>query len=570
MLSPTEQIKLSSRSVPAYVSCVLLFTFSLVLSFQAAAASNSMPDELYQGMIKFELESGNHFNALVLMDEDYAKAHPVDYASALNGFNVKGEVFSIIDSVKKQKKVLDPQDIFNIGKVQYEDDQCIPALKSFQKLKNKLSLDDKQKWAFYRANCFIKLNSNKKAGQVLTDILGGVWASYAYYNLAMSYAEGSRDKTKSLVALRVAESLNQGETKEEKSLNDRINLSAGALYLESGKPDLAIKFFKKVHLDSDSSAHALYLNGLSHLELGDFRSATQSWFSTKKYSLVIQSASESLLAIPYAYERSGYISQALESYLQASSHFENELEIIDKIDALLEKHGAQKILLEESEIAGLEWFLAKDVVTNTMRASYYNYFMQDYEIYDVVELHAELSMLFNSLEYWQSQLVVFNKSLKNKKKNFKSRSKKFSADKISARIDTQSAKLNEIKGSSTLTPSLSKNLKISVMLNSISTLENRLKSLKEKIKKGQGRLNNQLSESKRLNRKIKVHKKRLRALLSELDSLITEKTRARLAKLRITMLSNFERAEQGLIHIFEGIAESKKIKKRNLLDGRYK
>jgi hypothetical protein len=35
------------------------------------------------------------------------------------------------------------------------------------------------------------------------------------------------------------------------------------------------------------------------------------------------------------------------------------------------------------------------------------------------------------------------------------------------------------------------------------------------------------------------------------------------------MVSNFERSEQGLIHIFEDMAESKQMKKRNLLDGRY-
>jgi len=529
-----------------------------------------MPSELYEGMVRFELESNDYFDALVLMDENYKKSHQVDYAYALSGFNVSNDVAPLLAGSKKKVNDFTSRDHFNIGKIQYQSDECVPALKSFKKLKNKLSLEYKQQWAFYRSNCFIKLGSNKRSAQVLTDILGGVWASYAYFNLAMSYAEGSRDKTKALIALRVAESLNAGKTREEKSLNDRINLAAGALYLEGGKPGLAVDFFKKVHLDSDTAPKALYLNGLSQLELGDFRSATQSWSSAKTYPLVQQSVAESLLAIPFAYERSGYVSQALEAYLEASSGFEDELDIIDKIDSLLEKYGAQKILIEESEIAGLEWFLAKDVVTNTARASYYNYFMQDAEIYDSVELHSELTMLLDSLEFWSSQLVVFDRSLDDKQKNFKQKSKTFDASSVRKEIEKHRSDIVRIKASSEISPAKAKSLQLQAMTNSIGTLKSRLSSLQDKIKKGKGSLSVQLKKISELSKRIDHVQRRLSDLIGALDKQITEMVRTRLGKLRREMLSNFERAEQGLTHIFEGIAESKQMRKKNLLDGRYK
>jgi len=547
------------------LSCISVIIFGLIAPFVHA-----MPNELYEGMVGFELESGNFFNALVLMDDAYREKYPVNYASALNGFNIEGGVKDLLEVALKKNKSLGNQDYFNIGKIQYHSDECIPALKSFKKIKNKLSLEDKQEWAFYRANCFIKLGSNKRAIKALKDILGGTWASYAYYNLALSFAEGSRDKRKALGVLRIARDLNAGKTQEEKSLKDKIHLAAGALYLEEGKPDAATSFFKKVYLDSESAPKALYLNGVSHHELGDFRAATQAWSSAKKYSLVDSSVSESLLAIPYAYERSGYISQALEAYFEASASFENELEKIDKVDSLLEKYGAQKILIEESDIEGLEWFLARDVVTNTTRATYYNYFMQENVIYDAVELHAELSMLLDSLSFWRSQLVVFDASLKNKRKNFKSQSKNFNVKAVEKKINKFKKQADDIKSNKTMTPNLAKNLQMPAITSSVDSLRKRLLSLQQKILKGRHGLESQLEQSAKLNKNIKVLNNRLVNITKLLDEKITFLIRERLALLRIQMVSNFERSEQGLIHIFEGISESKSVKKSNLLDGRYK
>jgi hypothetical protein len=552
--------------------CIVLFGSFLYSAavFASAEQRGGMPDELYEGLVKFKLNSERYYDALTLMDSAYIARHPVDYATALHGFNLLDEGRALINkAISKPKKML-PEDFFNSGRIYYSDDDCIGALKAFKKLKNKLSLEDKQKWVFYRANCFIRLGSDSRAAKVLTDMIGGVWASYAYFNLAMSYAEGSRDKTKALVALRVAESLNQGKTDEEKALNDRINLAAGSLYLEGKKPALAIEFLKKVHLKSDSSAAALYLHGLAKLESGDFRSATQSWFSAKTYPLINQSVSESILAIPYAYERSGYISQALEAYLEASTSFERELRVIDKVDAALETHGAQKVLIESSEIAGLEWFLAQDVVKNTTRAAYYRYLAEDDQIYDDIELHAELGMLLKSLNFWASQLAVFEGALNDKRTNFDVKRASFDPNSIKRKIAKYEQAIRTVKQNKVMNAELAKNIRLDALENGVATLKLRLKSLKGKVSKGQEKLKSQLGTSKEISQQVKEKVEQLEALRKKLDVVITKSSRERLAHLRHVMLSNYERAEQGLVHIFQGIAENKSTKKKNRLDGRYK
>jgi len=563
--------------VTNFARCILInnvFRVTLLAAcFIASPLSHSMPKSLYVGMVQFELDRGNHFKALTLMDEAYQDAHVVDHVTALNGFNINSDIDKILKKVYAQVKnksiTLTSKDYFKIGRLEYQLGRCKPALRAFKKLKNKLSQEEKQEWIFYRANCFIRLGSNKNAMQVLNDTVDGIWASHAYYNLGVSYDESSRNKSKALKAFKLAILLNKGKTLQEKALKNQINLSVGSVYLNAEKPDLSSNFFKKVYLDASIAPQALYLNGLAKLELNDFRAATQSWFSVKKYPLVNQSVAEALLAIPYAYERSGYISQALEAYLEASSSFETELKIISKVDSLLKKYGAAKILIEDSNIEGLEWFLAKDVVTNTMKATYFSYFMSDFEIYDAVELYSELKMLSESMQFWSSQLEVFSRSLKDKEATFSKKSKAFSLVNTQKKIDRVTNRIRSIQNKNTLTQRQIDRMQITKMETNASKLSMRLAQLKGKVAQGRGQLKSQLEINKALNNRRKLSQKQLKTVIEKLDKQITLLIRGQLGVLKTQMSANFERSEQGLVHVFQDIAESSK-KQKNRLDGRYK
>ena len=167
----------------------------LIISAPTIAKIHNIPDELYNGMIKFELDSGKYFDSLVLMDEEYQAKHYVSYLAALQGFNITQAMPKQLAKALKLKDISD-SDYYQIGKIEYLQGNCIPALKAFKKIKNNKTLEYREPWSFYRANCFIKLGSNARAVQALNDALSGTWAAYAYYNLAVSYAETSRDKVR--------------------------------------------------------------------------------------------------------------------------------------------------------------------------------------------------------------------------------------------------------------------------------------------------------------------------------------------------------------------------------------
>lgn len=531
----------------------------LLISVFASTSLHATPDALLEGVIQFEVERGNYFGALSQFPEQTHERFPISYAAAMSGFGMsKDSILKQLDRSKADKKSLTADQRFRIGRVYYKIDECIEALKAFKGLTNKLGLEEKQEWAFYRANCSIILGSKKKAAQVLSDILSGLWISHAYYNLSMAYSASSTNKTKALVALRVASSLNPGETRAEKELNDRIFFAAGSFYLQNEKPRLALDFFKKVNLDSMIAPQALYMHGVALLEEKDFRAATQSWFSARKYATIQQGVAEALLAIPYAFEGSGYTTQALEAYFEASNTFKKELERISKVKKLVKKHGVRKVLIEENDLAELEWFLAKDVAKNTQRAAYYTYLMQAPEIYDTIQTMTELQLLKENQELWQDELNVFDVSLKSKSSGFKKRSSSFAKQNFSKQIKSIARKAEKVGNSEAK----------GLMVAAAAELSAREKSLSVKIKQGRAQLSDQQKSIKSYKKLVSKNLKALDALIARHDKHISDLAMTRFQELEQSMTANFEKAEQGLVHILETIAEANNPV-RNRLDGRY-
>ncbi len=553
------KVTLLTRHVKRFAHRFANLLLSALLLLCVSLPVAAVPDSLLEGVVKFEVERGNYLGALTRFSKQTHETYPISYAAALTGFGMdKDSILSQLTRSKVDKKSLTADQRFRIGRVYYKNGECIDALKAFKGLTNKLGLEEKQEWAFYRANCSIILGSKKKAAQVLSDILSGLWISHAYYNLAMAYSEASTNKTKAVVALRVASSLNPGETRAEKELNDRVYFAAGSFYLQNEKARLASDFFKKINLDSMIAPQALYMHGVALLEQKDFRAATQSWFSARKYATIQQGVSEALLAIPYAFEGSGYTTQALEAYLEASDSFKKELGRIQKVKGLIRKYGVRKVLIEESQLADLEWFLAKDVAKNTQRAAYYSYLTQDSEIYDTIHTMTELQLLRDNQQLWRDELNVFSVSLKSKSSGFKKKAGAFSRQTFEKKIKALNNKARKVANPEAK----------SVLLEAADELAARERLLSKKIKAGRSKLSSQQKSVKSYQRSVDKNLKALNVLIEKHDEHISEMAISRLVELESSMTANFEKAEQGLVHILETIAEANNPV-RNRLNGRY-
>lgn len=555
------------------VLCVVrtaLLAFGVATITPVNAVAAELAPKLLEGLVRYDIESGNYFRALVWMDDAFRQAQPVTYAEALHGFGLTEDSSAVIEQLYKAKTTLTPMDRYRLGRLEYETGQCKEALKNLKDLKNDIKPEERQEWAYYRASCSIRLGGNNYAAKALSEELGGLWVAYGYFNLAMSYLSGSTDIKKAIVALRVASEVNPGKSRIERELNDRINVAAGSIYLKDNNPETALEFFKKVHLDSKVASQALYLNGVAYHELDNFRTATQSWTKVQSYPTITSGASEALLAIPFAYERSGYVGQALDAYRSASDIFTGELATIRKLKEALKKYKVRRILIEQSEIAELEWFLKKDVAKNTPRATFYTYLMEDEEIYDTVELLREMSLLGGTMDFWTSQLNVFDVSLQRKHQDFQRKRGQLNADSVRNKVAAFDQRYAALMAQADALQVSKTHLDLDEMTQGLGDLNERMTHLSEITSQGTGRLSAQLDTSRALNQRMQAAKQRLSRMLGQLDDEATVLVVARLEELEQLQMFNFERAEQGLIHILENIAESKVDKKHNPLDGRYR
>jgi hypothetical protein len=532
--------------------------FYLAIAMGAGYLS-AMPQALKTGVLEFELERNRYLSTLLLLNDGDINENAVLYASALQAFDMPLTLEKFDLGSKVDIAALDDKSKFRLAQFYINQEDCVDGLKL---LKGKaLSLDaaNQQKRAYYRAKCFIKLGHDELAAQALSKALSGEWAAHAYYNLAMEYLTTSKSKKRALVALKVARELNAQVGGSAAELTHRINLNAGKIYLDSDRSDLAIGFFNEIPLSSRYVTEGLYLHGFSRLVQNDYRAAAQSWQANLKHALIEPGVSESLLALPLSYKESGYQTQALEAYLDASSRFKKELKIVTDIKALIKKYSAREVLIEDSDRAELQWFLNKTGAKNTQRVAYYKFVLQDEEVYRRIKLQQELSSLDAGLKYWAGQLKVFKSALQARKKDVSSFPNLMKKAALEQRLSESKKRFSKLASAHT-------ELKGGEVEGVLSELSSRIETLKAGVGSSNAVITDQFKAIARLETAVKSTQKRSKALLAKLDKDISDLSIERLELLENRLIGHKEFAELGLVNILEGIARAR-TKRTNVLDG---
>lgn len=547
----------------SHVIRAVFWVFVTIPSAMVAAQSqgstttlSSLPQEMTDGLIRYALETDNPFDALVLVDKQAKNRNRIAELLAYQAFGMPNIAGKGLSQLEKTKPKLSNIEKYQLGKLYYERGECIASLKAFNSLKSRIPETFRERQVYYRSHCILALGGPVKAAQALSQPLSGQWVASAYYNLAMEYASRNVSKTKALVSLRVAKDLNYGDSSYAEELNDRIHLAAGKLYLDSEKPTLASDFLKKVRVDSLFTAQAQYLLGLSYIQQQDFRGATQIWSLNKKFPLIAPGVAESYLGTPFAFEGAGYAAQALEAYVEASDIFKAEIETITNITGLIEKYSTREVLLEDSKKKDLQWFLKQDVARNTQRAAYYKAVLDDADAYRLINLYYELESLHSGLNYWLTQFEVFEAQLASRiKTSIKKQSKAL------ARLTSSQKKLVKRTQSNSIAA------KSASVARSVETIAKRAAYLKSALA-SEVLEKDYRPELKRLKNSIKKRNARLVSLLSKLDQEIDQSAIRLLRELNDALVVKYEKAEQGLIHTLEVLAEAR-TRRTNRLDGRY-
>jgi hypothetical protein len=536
-----------------------LFVISCFWSF--ATADEGLPDELNKGLLEYHLDREDYFTVLTMLQADDRKANPLHVALAEQHLGLK-QTFSLAN-LEGHIKSLNERDKarLRLASLLYRQGDCKNALKHLKGKGKELNPALQNQRAYLRGQCFIELGNNNFAAQALSRALEGEWAASAYYNLATDYAATSRNPRRALLSLKVARDINQGTSLSEVELTNRINLSAGALYLDSGKPEMANEFFNQIAMDSVYVTQGLYLSGLAKNGIQDYRGAIQSWQASLQYGLIAPGVAESLIAIPHAQALSGFQTQALESYIKASTQFLDEQENIDTLISAIKKYGAIDVLLEERPKADLQWFLDRTSSSNTQRAIYLRYLSQDPELMGMFKEYSQLRTLDQNLQSTQSQMSSLSKTLTSQVRVIDSKQSKANIAALKAQASELLARIQEIE-SGLSDGNLAKTRDI------VMEIEQRLSTAKTKADGRKATVSKQLKNIATALSKISRARDDITKFNRKLDSVVSRISQNRLSELKQNFAAYYEQAELGLVQILEAQARLR-TKRSNLLDARY-
>ena len=164
------------------------------------------------------------------------------------------------------------------------------------------------------------------------------WSPYTFYNLGAAHArEGNFASAQQffneLIDIDVVD--NPVRRKEQWALQDKAYTAMGYSYLAEKKYAAAIREFTKVRLDGVFANQALLGYGWAAVAQEEYDEALRPWQLLRSRSLMYPAVQESLLALPFAYEKLGAQGEAVNAYQSAEELLAREINLIRDMRATL-------------------------------------------------------------------------------------------------------------------------------------------------------------------------------------------------------------------------------------------
>jgi tetratricopeptide (TPR) repeat protein len=248
---------------------------------------------------------------------------------------------------------------FYLGKLHYTRGDWVAAEQSFARVSSEFKPSLRAQMQALKINILIR---NKNYADLALNNIDAdelrAWSPYTFYNLGAAHARdgnfASAQKFFSeLAEIDVVE--NPQRRKEQWALQDKAYTAIGYSYLAEKKYAAAIREFTKVRLDGVFANQALLGYGWAAVAQEEYDEALRPWQLLRSRSLMYPAVQESLLALPYAYEKLGAQGEAVNAYQAAEELLAREIQLIRDMRAtltegeLLTLIGSEPLSAEEAK-----------------------------------------------------------------------------------------------------------------------------------------------------------------------------------------------------------------------------
>ena len=388
-----------------FVSAIGLLLLSVSANFALAKenAKSETVQDLRYGVALYHFYQQSYFDALTeLMVGESQQELPNhgETAELLRGgislsYGLDQEAERIFNALLEKYREGEARDIawFYLAKLKYlrgENDNAQSALEkigeAFDKKKNR-KLNEERK--FMHANILLRNGDLDGADAAALDLdLKSEWLPYYYFNRGALQTQRG-DWQQGVATFAQLQTLKMW-SQESKSLRDRAYTAAGFAYLAGKNFAAAQQEFQKVRLSSPLVDRALLGYGWAAAERGDYALALSPWQALRERSLMDASVQESLIAVPYAYEKLQAPGNALREYESSVALLETELANIAAAKTIF-TNAPVADLFEFGDALGDDWFTADDTLPINEHAPYIAHLIaaQDFQngLKELRELH---------------------------------------------------------------------------------------------------------------------------------------------------------------------------------------
>lgn len=248
-------------------------------------------------------------------------------------------VFSeILNDERRPQSVRDAA-WFYLGKLHYARGAWVEAEHSFAQVSDHFKPDLHAQLRALQMNIHIhKNNYGIFSVANLDDKSLGAWSPYVLYNLGAAHARSgnfnaAQDFFSALAS--IDKKYYKARPVEYQAVQDKAYTAMGYAYLAQKKYRDAIAEFTRVHVDGLYANPALLGYGWAAVAQQDYRQAIKPWQVLRTRSLIYPAVQESLLALPFAYEKLGAQGEALAAYQTSEALLTNEIRLIQTMRATL-------------------------------------------------------------------------------------------------------------------------------------------------------------------------------------------------------------------------------------------
>lgn len=407
----------AGRGLAAAVAALLLQSVPPCARAADTAAPGSVQDLRY-GVVLYHFFQDEHFDALTelaLGEQHQDMPHHAEFAQLLRGgiglsYGMDAQARTLFEQLLDAHPKPEVRDRawFFLGKNFYERGDRAMALDMLGRSGAQLPPALADERDYLRANIALL----DGAADVPTLAAGtradadepNPWAPYLAFNRGTLAVSGG-DWSAAGVAFNAAAATPLDDA-EHKALRDRALVAAGYAWLGADNPQAALTAFRAVRLNGPFADQALLGYGWAALQLDDYPLALQPWQTLQQRSLLSPAVQESLLAVPYAYEKLDASAQALTEYERAEQLFNEEIARIDAAQQQLQSAPLLGLWLDPKSTD--EWISRRQELPVAPQLPYLEHLLALNPIQDAIKDLRDLAQLEQRLTDWQGRLEALD------------------------------------------------------------------------------------------------------------------------------------------------------------------